>query len=138
MVLQTLRAEDTIQQLMKIPQPLPRHVIVNNHHTQCAVLNPIVEANTEKLTIVYTTFPFRKLIINWERFPKLKELDVTAYDICLKNIPCLEKIRIMVKNKDSTVEQEEVHATKHKQIMISDYIPYARQNIYDSIFHTYG
>ena len=80
------------------------------------LIDPYYISNTEELTIKQHEILNRNITlkINWNKFPYLKKIKITAFDIDLTHIEAcknLKHIDIYVFNKDSVVNRVQMHSS---------------------------
>lgn len=123
-----LHMTDTFMHFMNLKQKLPKTVYITNHREPIHCISPNCVSNTERLSIVYTAFE-NTLLIDWDKFPNLKQLDISAHNVDLEGIQYLQhivSIRIVIRIRQSkwtnTKIRSELPSLKYLQFSETDVV----------------
>lgn len=127
-MLSRLRMTDTYMHFMNLQQKLPKTVHITNYREPIHCISPNRVSNTERLSIVYTAFE-NTLLINWAKFPNLKQLDISAHNVDIEGIQCLQhlvSIRIVIRVRQTKWTNEmirsELPSLKYLQFFETDVV----------------
>jgi hypothetical protein len=118
----SLVVEKVNSPLAWIQEPLPRTVYFVSCYMGNDALDPPTSP-TEELYIDDTSHYSECLKINWEKFPKLKNLSITASDVALNGLELctnLEVVNINLTNTEKEISIKIMKLPKLKYIMINN------------------
>lgn len=107
-----IRMIDTHMHFMNLKQRLPKTVHITNYRKPIHCVSPLRISNTERLSIVYTAFE-NTLLIEWAKFPNLKQLDISAHNVDFEGIQCLQhlvSIRIVIRVRQTEWTNEKIRS----------------------------